>query len=123
MTQPTKVDKARLITILKENLDKHTKIFLEAQESYREAVIHELDSMLKDARAGKKIRKSLTLIEPVNQTKDYDTALKMLEMSLDDTVTLHTQEFQQYVLDDWSWKQQFTTANIGYSKTLQNMGD
>jgi hypothetical protein len=114
------VDKAKLIETLKANREKHRKIFLEAQEGYREQVVAELDKMLDEARSGKKIRRAIHLIEPMDQTKDYDRAIAMLEMSVDATVALEEHDFQSYVLDQWGWKSQFNHSNALYSKSLSD---
>jgi len=116
-----KVDKTELLTVLRENREKHKTIFAEAQEGYRTAAIKELDAMLADAEAGKQIRRSLTLIEPQDQTRDYDRAIRMLEMSQDDVIELEEHDFAQYVLDDWSWKRQFLFSNAAYSTTATAM--
>lgn len=116
--QEITVSKAVLLEKLKANRDEHRKIFLEAQEGFRKAVIAELDSMLADARDGKKIRKMVTLIDPVDQTADYDRAIKMLEMSIDTNIQLSEHDFQSYVLDEWQWKSRFDSSNVGYSQTL-----
>jgi len=42
--------------------------------------------MLAEAQAGKRIRRSVSLDAPVNQTPEYDTVIKMLELSTDKTV-------------------------------------
>lgn len=112
------VNKENLLATITRNRDKHRTIFIEAQKSYREAVIKELDSMLADARSGKQIRRSLTLVEPMDQTKDYDRAIKMLEMSVDNEIELAETDFRSYVLDEWHWKGQFNLSNSRYSKTL-----
>ncbi len=117
---PVTVSKTKLLETLRSNRENHRKIFLEAQEGYRGAAIAELDRMIQEARGGKKIRRSLTLIEPVDQTGDYDRAIRMLEMSIDDSVKLAEDDFQCYVMDEWRWKQQFTASNFNYSKTLQD---
>lgn len=116
--EAVKVKKSELLEVLKKNRELHHKIFLEAQGGYRSAVISELDSMLEDARNGKRIRRQITLVEPVNQTADYDRVIRMMEMSCDETINLAEQEFEAYVLDNWRWKQQFNASNRGYSKTL-----
>lgn len=114
------VKRDELLTVLKANRENHRKIFLEAQEGYRAMAITELDSWLAEAKAGKRIRRALTLIEPVDQTKEYDRAVRMLEMSVDERVLLSEHDFQCYVMDEWHWKQQFNSSNIGYSKTLRD---
>lgn len=115
-----KCSKAVLLKTLKANRETHHEIFLEAQDGYRTAVIAELDKMLEEARAGKRIRRAITLIEPMDQTREYDRAIAMLEMSVDGTVLLEEHDFRQYVLDEWSWKHQFNVSNVLYSKTLSD---
>ena len=112
-----KVKKEELLAKLKENKDTHRKIFLEAQEGYRTLVIEQLETMLSDARGGKKINRHLSLSEPTDQTRDYDRVIRMLEMSQDDVVELSEHDFAQYVLDDWSWKRNFLVSNSVYSAT------
>ncbi len=114
------VDKAALLTKLRENREKHRAIFLEAQEGYRIAAIAELDKMLAEAKAGKKIRRTVTLVEPMDQTSDYDRAISMLEMSVDDKITLEEHDFQSFVQDQWRWKKQWSTSNSLYSKSLSD---
>ena len=115
-----KVSKADLLAVLTSNREKHKAVFLEAQESYRKLAIEELDKALAEARSGRKILRFLTLVEPQDQSKDYDRVIRMMDMSVDDHINLSEREFQQYVMDEWQWKAAFTAANIGYSKTLQD---
>lgn len=116
-----RINKAVLLETLKANRDKHQKVFEEALEGYRAAAIAELDHALADAKAGKKIARGLTLIEPSNQTKDYDRVIRMLEMSVDDVIELDEHSFNQYVCDEWSWKRQFSASNIRYVSEATSM--
>jgi hypothetical protein len=109
-----RVKKDELLETLRKNRTLHQETFERALTGYRKRAIEELDASLQDAKAGKKIRRSIGLIEPMNQTKDYDRVIRMLEMTVDDIVTIGAGEFQQYVMDDWSWKEQFTTSNSAY---------
>src|SRR5437016_5636643 len=95
-----------LLDKVKANRAKHRSVFEEAMVGYRKAAIEELDSMIADAKSGKSIRRYVSLVEPMDQTKDYDRVLSMLEMSVDDEIELDQSEFAQYVLDDWHWKHQ-----------------
>lgn len=115
-----KVKKSELLETVQKNRDNHRKIFLEAQEGYRVAAIAELDKMLTEAKQGKQIRRSLALTEPVDQTRDYDRVIRMLEMSQDEIIELQEHDFMQYVLDDWGWKRQFLLSNSVYSATAAN---
>lgn len=109
-----KVNKSELLSKLRDNRKAHRAIFEEACEGYRKQVVAELTAMLDEAKSGKRIRRSVNLIEPIDQTKDYDRAIMMLEMSTDTIIEITQQEFAQYVMDDWSWKNQFTATNFTY---------
>jgi hypothetical protein len=109
-----RIKRDELLDILKKNRADHRATFEKASKGYRERAIAELDASLKDAHAGKKIRRSIGLVEPMDQTKDYDRAIRMLELTVDEIVTIGNSEFAQYVMDDWAWKEQFTTSNAMY---------
>ena len=110
----TRVKRDELLEVLKKNRATHRETFERATIGYRKRAIEELDISLRDACEGKKIRRSIGLVEPMDQTKDYDRVIRMLEMSVDEVVTIEAHEFAQYVMDDWSWKEQFTASNSTY---------
>jgi len=109
------VKREELLTKVRTNRDAHRTLFLKAQEGYRKLVIEELDRMLADAKAGRSISRSINLAEPVDHTADYDRILAMLEMSVDDTIMLDAQEFNQYVLDNWEWSRLASYTNQSYA--------
>ena len=74
-----KVKREELLTKVRANRDAHRSLFLLAQEGYRKLVIEELDKMLADARAGLPIKRSVSLTEPSDHTKDYDRVVAMLD--------------------------------------------
>jgi len=90
------VKKSELLEAMKKNREAHRATFLEAQIGYREDVIKELDSMLAEARDGKKIRRSVALVEPKDHTSDYDRVILMLT-------------------DDWGWKHEFINTASNYT--------
>ena len=73
-------------------------------------MIEGLDKMLADARAGRRISRSINLAEPTDHTSDYERVIMMLEMSVDDTIVLNAGEFDQYVRDVWSWSRYDATT-------------
>jgi len=109
------VERDALLTIVKGNREKHREIFLDAVKGFRTKVIDILEQRLEDARAGRRINVRFNLPTPVDQTREYDRVIKMLEMSIDPTIELTQSEFSQYVMDDWSWKHQFTATNSAYT--------
>lgn len=110
-----KVKKNELMKILLENRDEHRAIFLEALDGYHQAALKALRERIEDAKNNKKVSLLFALEQPQDQTKQYNRVIKMLEMSIDDEVKLTQQEFANYVMDDWSWMDQFLHSNVGYS--------
>jgi hypothetical protein len=109
------IKKDEVLSVLKANRTNHRKIFEEALEGYKKKMIETLENSLADARAGKLTTLHISLPKPQDQTRDYDRAIKMLEMSIADSVTLSEQDFACYIQDDWMWKRQFLTSNAFYS--------
>ena len=104
----------KLKEVIQKNRDNHWSTFEKAQTKYREMAIAELERGIADAKAGRRIMRSLNLVEPFDQTKDYDRVLSMLSMTSDTNIELTEQQYSQYILDQWSWKAQFDTANSSY---------
>jgi len=110
-----KVKREELLAKVKNNREAHRELFLKAQEGYRQDMITELDNMLRDARDGKQIRRSVTMPEPQDHTADYDRVIKMLEMCVDPVVELDSMAFDQYVMDNWTWKGHALATNSMYA--------
>ena len=110
-----KVNKTKLLSILESNRAKHRQIFEEACDGYQKAVIKELEAQLKRAKEGIRRSMLISIPAPVDQTKEYDRAIAMLKMSVEEDVLLSEQDFRCYVLDDWEWKQKFLTSSRSYS--------
>lgn len=100
---------------LEANKIAHQQVFEEALEGYRKLAIETFEKALADARAGKRIRSRIYLEQPINQTREYERALAMCAMSVDDTIKLTSQEFESYVMDRWPWRQSFLKAAANYS--------
>ena len=73
------------------------------------------------ARSGDldRIRRIRTMPQaPVSYEDSYTRAIRMLELSIDDVVELDETTFNQLVLDEWTWKNQFTTSSTFYKTVL-----
>jgi hypothetical protein len=110
-----KVKKADALEILKKNQAEHKSIFLEAVEGYKKQVLEILEKNIADIKAGKVQYVSVQLPRPEEHTKDYNRALKMLEMTVDEVIEMDEHSFSSYIMDDWSWKRQFLGSNMTYS--------
>lgn len=110
-----KVNRVELLNTISKNRDTHRNTFLEAQKGFREEVIKALDKMLDNARKGIKYSQSVGLPEPQDMTKEYDCAIAMLKMSVDEVIEIDEHEFKQYVLDQWVWKQNWKSVTDVYN--------
>ena len=109
-----KVNTKTLLEKVRKNRDEHRKVFEKAYTGFRVAVIKQLDEMTVAAKAGRRFPLHFSLIEPIDQTREYDRAIEMLDMSVDEVTELSQSEFAQLVMDDWSWKKQFTDSTAAY---------
>lgn len=119
MMEDITVEKATLIEAITANRKGHRAIFEEAVEGYKEQVEKVLEERLAEIRRGQIIHISVNLPLPQDHTRDYDRVLKMLEMSVDETVTLDETTFAMYVMDDWNWKHGFLQTNSAYSASAR----
>ena len=95
-----KIKKEELLTTLKANRATHRKIFEEALEGYRKEVISQLEQRLTDAKKNKRVDLVVRLVQPVDQTGEYDRAIRLLEMTINKEVELSENEFDQLVMDN-----------------------
>lgn len=113
--QTVNIEKKKLLDILKKNRKQHEKEYNEALVGYHQKVVSGLKQALADAISGKKYMNDLDLTSPQEHLGEYDSNLRMLELSADKIITLTQFEFNQFVMDLWVWKDQFSTTNAFYS--------
>ncbi len=109
-----KVKKPELLVKLITNRKKHLALFTEAQKGYRKRVIAKLAKNLKQAQRGGDLVTSFTMSIPQDHTDDYDCAIAMVKMSVDDVLELREDEFKSYVLDEWEWARGALLSNSAY---------
>lgn len=118
-----------LLTKLRTNRDKHLKAYETAKKGWAKLLKRELETKLR-VLAGEpqsKIRPykvnghseallgSIVNQKPTNYLRYYDQAIEMLEFALDQTIKLDSEQYQQYIKDEWNWKGTFTTSNEAYA--------
>lgn len=112
-----KINRNELLSIVRENKDKHIKEFERAMYDFKLAVLKISQENLKLAET-----QDITSIAhiksipsfPTSYAKSYDKAIRMLELSVDTEIELEGHDFDQLVLDEWQWKQSFSTMNSTY---------
>ena len=109
------IKRLELLAKIMSNRKIHADEFKEAYTGYREQAIDAYNTILKEIKEGGKIRRGINLPEPQDHTKDYDRIITMLEMSSDKIIELDSSSFDQYVMDNWSWKESSSLTNSMYS--------
>lgn len=109
-----KVRKEALLDELRENRSAHRRRYREALDGYKDKVRQELERYLKRVENGDVLDIRVRLPRPEDHSEDYDRAIKMVEMSVDEELELDEREFAELVMDDWGWKGQFLTSTAQY---------
>ena len=118
------VKRDELLKALKLNRAKHLVDYETACAGYRESVVEALTAKI-DIAIKQCARIKEGLIEPItdlridlhppaHQVKAYDQIIRMMEMSVDDTIALTSGQFACFVMDDWDWKKDWSQRNSGY---------
>ena len=110
------VNKTKLLETLKANREKHIVAHKEAKTGYRKAAIDALTEELGKAKDNEKFSLSFHhLPRPRSHEKEYDQVIGLLEMVISDTIEITTSDYQQFVLDKWSWKREWAMSNSTYA--------
>jgi hypothetical protein len=121
-----KVKRLELLLAVRENRGKHISEYEEAVEGYKQAALDAVDkAMVKLRRRVEELEAgevlvldvvTFNLLVPRNHKQDYDQAIRMLEMSVDEELTIRADEFACYVMDDWDWKADFLNVSNTYKQ-------
>ena len=115
-----KVDKDTLLKELKTNLQKHRIDLDKMAIEYRNDSLELLKQLVEDFRINiapkdiVNIRWPKFPPKPISHTEDYETAIKMVEMSIEVNIELSESEFVQLVMDQWGWKHEFEMTKTLY---------
>lgn len=112
-----KMNRLELLEIVRANSITHVTEFREAVEDYKVLVLRIAQSNAKVAKTAdlEEFKKMKAIPSaPTSYENDYKRAIRMLELSVEDVIEVEEDVFNQLVLDEWSWKRQFTVANTMY---------
>lgn len=123
--QNVTVKKQDLITKLLASKEKHEKEYRESVIDFRKAINIHLERAsskvkgVKDPVTLKKLKSFyINIPAPFHYLDSYDQVLAMLNMSVEDNITLTFNEFQQYVQDKWLGARQFASNKALYASTV-----
>ncbi len=114
-----RIEKTRLIKVLKANAEKHKAEYEAAFKVWRERQIETLRLAIARLDQGDGAARtwepySALLERPTEHSVEYTRALAMLEMSADTVIELEHNEYVQYVEDEWAWQRAFKAATTSY---------
>ena len=119
-----------ILITLRTNLEEHREIVEEARAGYLKKARAALDKKLLQLREGQIVALSFSLQPPQNHSKEFRTVIKMLELhkaafdaepsnkeaGRKATIELKADDVQRFVLNDWSWMDNFLTLSSAYSE-------
>lgn len=112
-----KIEKFNLLNIVRENREKHIKDYNESVVDYKNAVLKVAKRNLELAETGnmESMNKFRAFPQkPTSYEQEYNRSIRMLELSVDDTIELDNTLFNQLVLDEWQWKSSFVSTSTLY---------
>lgn len=106
---------SRLIEILRENRTKHIDVHERALAGWRKRVSQEIETLRTKLTSGDlNMSVSISLPRPESYTDAYDTVIRMLEDTTDETIRLESAAYRQLVQDQWEWSTGFITTSRAY---------
>ena len=112
-----RIEKYMLLNILRANKAKHIKDYNESVVDYKNAVLKVAKRNLELAETGdmESMNKFQAFPQkPTSYEQEYNRSIRMLELSVDDTIELENTLFNQLVLDEWQWKSSFVATSTLY---------
>ena len=115
----TTIDKTKLIATLKANRERHVKQFEDADRGYRQLVVIKLRELSERIETGDQVCLGVRLDAegPESHAEDYERAIQMCEMSMEQSVELDEHDFETLVLDKWTWSKAFSSSSASYSSS------
>ncbi|AWI53171.1 hypothetical protein DEH84_06820 [Aquabacterium olei] len=118
MLKSIQVSKADLIAVVEANRTNHREEHQKAHAAWRS----QQQSALSEAHAHLvnngtlPDRGAILLPEPKSYEAEYSKALRMLHMSVADTIELSAQEYEELVEDNWHWQSAFKAVSATYAR-------
>ena len=108
------ISKDKLLVKVKKNRDLHRETFESALKGWEKRVLEELKKAIEDAKKGLEFRTYFNLPQPTDHTPEYDAVIEQIEWSETDQIELDFHQFNQFIRDDWGWKQDFLSNTAMY---------
>jgi hypothetical protein len=110
-----------LLKELRTNRADHEKIFNEAMTGFKKAFKKKLVELSNALEKGQTPQPNLGLTVPTNSLAQYDTAIKMLDLTTESELELTQDQFNCYVMDQWHFQQNFLRSAMMYDSNSARM--
>jgi hypothetical protein len=108
------VDRIKLLGIIKINLEKYEAIYTSSIDAYWKLAERKISKMLERVKQQRQINTYLDLNFPIDHREDYKLIINILEMLEDEKIQVTPQEFSKYVLNNWTWREDFIMQTTSY---------
>ncbi len=105
---------AVILDKLIKNRETHKSEYAAAMLAHTHQFLELLQKMVLKVSSGADFESKVSLRRPVSYEAKYDKAIMMLELCADEVIELDGETFAQYVMDEWSWSQDFASNTKTY---------
>jgi len=113
--EKVRLKKDQLLKILHNNREIHAQQYTDAVEGFYATVREKLGELHSRLESKELVAYHMNEVPPESHVKDYDRAIKKLEMTLDTEIELADHEFAQYVENTgWDWSHHWQMSNSKY---------
>ena len=107
MLKETKIERSKLLSTLKTNLEDHKEIHSEALRVWKNSYTKYVSKFASNVKKGIFNEFFNPPKKPTSYAKEYEDVISQLEYSADTHITLNNNEFKQFILDEWIWATAF----------------
>ena len=112
------VNRLKMIESIKAGLALHTATYNEALADFREYALIEANKFRDAIEAGDYSKPGINLIQPVSHIKDYEEAIEIFTMSVDENINIDLDAFKAYFKNEWNWSRQFESTAMMYKSAI-----
>lgn len=111
------IERQELLSIVNANKVKHVEEYNESVRDYKKAALQiakDNFALVKTGKVEDIARVKSMPPRPSSYENEYNRAIRMLELSVDEVIAVEQDVFNQLVLDEWDWKRSFVTNSTLY---------